>query len=64
MTTTPHEKEAAYWRSEADRQRERADVLERALKRNQGLLDAFLDYFKGQLGEVATDGAAQEEGRG
>jgi hypothetical protein len=63
MTNSNHEQEAAYWRSEADRQLERADVLERALERNRGLLDAFLDYFKSQITEATTDGAAQGEGR-
>jgi S-adenosylmethionine:diacylglycerol 3-amino-3-carboxypropyl transferase len=60
MTTTNHEREASYWRSEADRQRERADVLERELERTRGLLDVLIGHIKAQVGGV-MDGADTEE---
>lgn len=57
METTNPKREAAYWRSQADRQRERANALERALESKAALLSAFVDHFKRQTTEAATGGA-------
>ncbi len=55
---------ADFWRGEAERQRERAAVLEREVERQRRLLEALLDYFKAQVREATTDGAEHGEVKG